>query len=317
MSRAQRKPKRSARDVSVGGWIAYWNGRLVPDEEIHISPWDRGFVLGDAAYEVTRTYHHVPFHLDWHLDRLFSSLQYLQIDPPLTKEQLTDLTLTVLARNIPRLGSQDDVSITHRITRGVFAGLFAGRPTTPPTVLIICRPVTSAQFATFYQSGIELKTPSLRLPAAGGIEPRAKTQSRLHHVLGDVEMWPSGRDVLPLFADVEGYVTESVASNVFFVKGNRLLTPPDHAVLGGVTRRLLLQLAEEIHLEVLRRPVHLAELQGIDEAFITGTSFAILPVRRINSRDLQPVPGPVTSALTAAFGRHAGVDIVERSRTPA
>jgi branched-subunit amino acid aminotransferase/4-amino-4-deoxychorismate lyase len=123
--------------------------------------------------------------------------------------------------------------------------------------------------------------------------------------------------VLPLFADVAGYVTESIASNVFFVMNRRLVTPPDEVVLGGITRRVVLQLAEQMRLDVALRPVHLDEMEAADEAFVTGTSFSILPVRRMHNGDPRAVPGPVTQALTQAFGRHAGTDIIAQSRARA
>src|SRR5574341_2610664 len=106
-------------------WIAYWNGRYVPDSEIRISPWDRGFILADAAYEVTRTFRHVPFHLDWHLDRLYNSLAHLSLDPGLSRSEMEQVTLQVLERNRAQLGPNDDVAITHRVTPGEFAGHFA------------------------------------------------------------------------------------------------------------------------------------------------------------------------------------------------
>jgi branched-chain amino acid aminotransferase len=297
----------------VAGWIAYWNGRFVPDREVHISPSDRGFVLGDAVYEVTRTYRHVPFHLDWHLDRLFASLQYLRLDPGLSRQEVEALTVEVLDRNRPGLGPEDDALLTHRVTRGPSGSPFAGPPPGPPTVLITCRPVPFAHFARLYDEGVELQTPSLRLPAAGGIDPRVKTQSRLLFALGEVEVKRPGRSVLPLFADMTGHVTETAFTNVFFVMQRVLVAPPDEVALEGITRRVILHLATQQGIRVVRRPVLLAEAETSDEAFVTSTSPGPLPVRRLNGRALAPVPGPITRALITAFSEYAGVDIVRQA----
>ena len=89
--------------MSTSDWIAYWNGRFVPDGEITIAPTDRGFILGDAAFEAARTYRHRPFHLDWHFDRLFTSLEYLRLDPGLSRARFEELTQVVLDRNRPVL----------------------------------------------------------------------------------------------------------------------------------------------------------------------------------------------------------------------
>lgn len=294
-------------------WTAYWNGAFVPDDQITISPSDRGFILGDAVYEATRTYRHRPFHLDWHLDRLYDSLAYLRLDPKIERPQMEALTEAVLERNRPQLRPDDDVSLVHRITRGAYRPPYSDQPPGPPTVLITCRPIAFARFADLYERGVELIIASVRVPAAGGIDPRVKTQSRLLLALGAVEASEQGRDVLPLFSDVDGHMTESSSSNVFFVFGGQVATANDEAVLGGITRRALLHLADQQHLPVERRPIHLDELSQATEAFITATSIGILPVRRLAGRDLT-LPGPVTLRLTEALGRYAGVDIVKQAR---
>jgi branched-chain amino acid aminotransferase len=297
----------------AGPWIVYWNGRFVPEDEVRISPWDRGFILGDAAFEATRTYRHVPFHLDWHLDRLFSTLAYLRLDPLLTRRDLEELTLAVLDRNRARLRPQDDVILTHRITRGITGGPFSSPPEGPPTVLIWCRPIAFARFARYYDEGLVIDVPAMRIPAAGGLDPRAKTQSRLVMTLAHVEIGHLRPDALPLLVDTEGFVTESDGANIMYVVGGRLVTPPDEVALEGVTRRVLLEVAPQIGVPVDRRRMALREIGGAAEAIVTATSYAILPVRMLAGRPLSPVPGPVTAALTAAFSRYAGVDIIEQS----
>lgn len=300
--------------MSTGDWFAYWNGRVVPDGEITIAPTDRGFILGDAAFEATRTYRHRPFHLDWHFDRLFASLEYLRLDPGMSRARFEEITQDVLDRNRPRLGANDDASLIHRVTRGPSAPPYSGIMSGPPTVLITCRPITFARFADLYDRGVDLVVPSVKVPAAGGIDPRIKTQSRLLLALGAVEVGAAGRDVLPLFSDVAGHVTESASSNVFFVIDGALVTAPDEAVLGGITRRVVLRLAGDLGIDVQRRPVRLTELERATEAFITATSVAILPVRRLQGRVLHPIPGDVTHRITRAFCDYAGVDIVEQAR---
>jgi len=295
-------------------WITYWNGRFHPDDEVRISPSDRGFVLGDAVYEITRTYRHVPFHLDWHLDRLFAGLRSIDIDPLLTRSQIEALTLDVLDRNRARLGPDGDVLLTHRITRGPNPPLFGGPPAGPPTVIITCRPIHFPLFARFYAEGVALAVPSVRLPAQGGIDPRVKMQSRLAMALASVQVAHQDGHVLPLMVDIEGHVTETSNTNVFAVIGDDLVTPPDGAALEGITLRVVISLARRAGLNVLRRPLRLSELDGASEAFVTGTGSGILPVRSLAGRPLSSLPGPVAGTLTKAFSDHVGVDIVEQAR---
>jgi branched-chain amino acid aminotransferase len=298
-------------------WTAYWNGRFVPAGEVCISPSDRGFILGDAAYEVTRTYRHRPFHLDWHLDRLYESLAYMLLDPVLTRNQMQAITEEVLGRNLPRVPVGGDVSIAQRVTRGPHAGPFAGIPPGPPTVLITCRPVHFRPFARLYTEGVELQIAPFRAPARGGVDPRMKTHSRLLLAMGAVAVAVPERTVLPLFADIDGYITESASANVFFVVGRELVTPPDAAVLGGITRRVVIDLARALGITVVVRPVAQTEVLTMDEAFLTATSFAVLPVKQIGDHMFAPVPGAVTTRLTQAFSEQVGVDIVEQARVQA
>lgn len=298
----------------MSAWISYWNGSFVPDDQVSISPSDRGFILGDAVYEATRTYQHRPFHLDWHFDRLFLSLEYLRLDPGIDRSSMETLTESVLKRNNSNLRAHDDVSIVHRVTRGLYRAPYSDDPPGPPTLLITCRPIAFTRFADLYNHGVELIIPSVKSPAVGGIDPRIKTQSRLLLALGGVEAQARGRDVLALFSDVDGHVTESSSSNVFFVFGQTLATANDEAVLGGITRKVILRLAEGLGLEAQRRPIHQSELVEASEAFVTATSIGILPVRRLKGRDLR-LPGPITQRLTAAFNQYVGLNIVEQARS--
>jgi branched-chain amino acid aminotransferase len=298
-------------------WITYWNGRFHPDDEVRISPSDRGFVLGDAVYEITRTYRHVPFHLDWHLDRLFAGLAYVSLDPLLTRNEIERLTLETLGRNRGRLGPDDDVLLTHRITRGPNPPLFGGPPAGPPTVMIMCRPIAFRLFAHLYTEGVALAAPSVRLPARGGIDPRVKMQSRLAMALASVQVAQAKGHVLPLMTDTEGYVTETSNTNVFAAVGDKLVTPPDGSALEGITLRVIMHLAGREGLTIVRRPLHVAELTRASEVLVTGTGSGILPVRSVDGRRLSPLPGPITAKLTRAFSDYVGVDIVGQARARA
>jgi branched-chain amino acid aminotransferase len=300
-----------------GGWTGFWNGRFVPDDEIRISPSDRGFVLGDAVYEITRTYRHVPFHLDWHLDRLMEGLRYIEIDPLLSRGDIEALTREVLDRNRANLHADDDVTLTQRITRGPNPPLFGGPPSGPPTVLITCRPIHFRLFAHLYTEGVALVVPRVRLAARGGVDPRVKMQSRLAMALASVQVAAGGAHALPLMVDVDDHITETSHTNIFAVIGDALVSPPDDVALGGITRRVIMQIAAEIGVDVVRRPVSVAELRRASEVFVTGTGSGPLPVRAVDGQFLGVLPGPVTARITKAFSVLVGVDIVAQARAHA
>jgi branched-subunit amino acid aminotransferase/4-amino-4-deoxychorismate lyase len=231
--------------TATGSWIGYWNGRFLPDDEVRISPSDRGFVLGDAVYEITRTYRHVPFHLDWHLDRLFAGLQYIELDPLLTRNEIETLTLDVLDRNRARLRPDDDVILTQRITRGPNPPLFGGPPPGPPTVLITCRPIHFPLFAHLYTTNVfvvirdELVTPpdgsalegitrrvviDLAGQAGLNVARRPLNLSELHHVSeafvtgtgsGPIPVRVlDGRSLRPVPGAITGLLTQAFSGHV-------------------------------------------------------------------------------------------------------
>jgi branched-chain amino acid aminotransferase len=165
--------------------------------------------------------------------------------------------------------------------------------------------------------GVALAVPSVRLPARGGIDRRVKMQSRLAMALASVQVTQAEGHVLPLMIDTDGYVTETSNTNVFAAVGDDLVTPPDGSALEGVTLRVIMHLAGREGLAIVRRPLHVAELNRASEVLVTGTGSGILPVRSVDGRPLSPLPGPITARLTGAFSHYVGVDIVGQARAHA
>ena len=86
--------------------IAYINGQFVPESQAAIPIRDRGFIYGDAAFDVARTFQGRPFRLREHLDRLYASCRYLRLDPGMSQDEMEELTLEVLRQNLPLLGGE-------------------------------------------------------------------------------------------------------------------------------------------------------------------------------------------------------------------
>jgi branched-chain amino acid aminotransferase len=104
----------------------------------------------------------------------------------------------------------------------------------------------------------------------------------------------------------EGQVAECTGDNVFIVKGGRLVTPPvDAGILEGITRQVVIGLAREIDIEVLEKTMTQFDLYAADECFLTGTAAEIVPVVRIDGRDIgNGKPGAITLRLLAMFRSH-------------
>jgi branched-chain amino acid aminotransferase len=292
--------------------VVYLNGELVPESRAGISFRDRGFIYGDAVFDATRTFGGRTFRLGQHIHRLYNSLKYLRIDPGLTPEEMERWSEVVVAHNHPLLPPGQDLWVTQRISRGL-------EPTLPedrmePTVLIETHAIPFARRASLYRDGLRIITPSVPRVPPRFMSPRAKTHNYLNLVLGDLEAQGSDPDAWAVLLDESGNLTEGRGSNIFLVKDGQLLTPQGQFVLEGITRSVVLELAEGLNLPVRERDLDLFDAYTADEAFLTSTSLCVCPIASVNGSAIGngSIPGPVTRQLMSAFSDLAGMDYVEQ-----
>src|SRR6202158_4438157 len=128
-------------EVRADHRVAYFNGRIVPEREVVVPFRDRGFKYGDAAFDMTRTFHGRAFKLKEHIDRFYRSLKYLRIDPGLSPQEMVGISEEVLARNAHFLTQDSDFWIGQRVSRGVDAVGDEGWEDTGPTIIVECIPL--------------------------------------------------------------------------------------------------------------------------------------------------------------------------------
>ena len=289
--------------------VAYVNGRIVPESQANVSIRDRGFLQGDAVFDTTRTFGGRIFRLDEHLTRFFESLKYMRLDPGLPKERLAELTMQVLEENLPLLGDNDDYWVSQRVTRGVNVdGEYR------PTVIIECVPLPFKARARYYRDGMPVVVPSVRRTPPESHSPRAKVHNYINLIQGEMEVKAQNPDGWPILLDVNGNLAEGPGSNIFIVKEGALLTPRKQFVLAGISRRVTIELAHELGIEVEEADIDLFDAYTADEAFVTSTSFCICPVSSFNGSTIGDggVPGPITDRLTSAYSGLVGIDVVEQ-----
>src|SRR5438132_4322087 len=171
-------------EASMAERQVWMNGAMVAESQARVSICDRGFVYGDAAYDALRTYQHQPLRLAEYVERFFRSLQYLGIEPGVTRERITDICRSVLAANLPLIGEHEELQIVMRCTRG---GNYQTDALTPgPATLIVLTPAFRIDAAA-YDVGVDLITTSIRRVPAESVSPRPKTHDRLNNVLSDIE----------------------------------------------------------------------------------------------------------------------------------
>ena len=286
--------------------VAYVNGQIVPESEAVISIRDRGFLQGDAVFDTTRTFGGRIFRLDEHLNRFFHSLKYMRIDPGITKQEFARLTMEVLEANLPLIDDDDDYWVTQRVTRGVTVD---GED--KPSIIIECVPLPFKARAAYYRDGLPVVVPSVRRTPPEAQSPRAKVHNYVNLVQATLEVESQNPNAWPILLDTNGNLSEGPGSNIFIVKDGIVMTPREQFILSGISRRVAIELAQELGIEVQEADIDLYDAYTADEAFVTSTSFCICPVSSFNGSSVADgsVPGPVTDRLTRAYSGMVGLDV--------
>lgn len=303
---------------TVSRRVVFLNGQFVREAEAKISIFDSALVLGDMAFESTRTFRGEPFELEKHLQRLFGTLDILQIECGHSLKELDDITRETLDKNRTTEAPDVEWQIVHNISPGPVDLYRAAFPEPlKPTVCINCWPLVPqlARMAPYYEMGARLVIPSQRVLPPGFISPRAKTRSRAHTRLAQIQANAIEPHAWPLLLDEMGFLAEGPSWNIFLIQEETLMTPTERNVLPGVSRTITLQLAKELGLAVEEKDVTPLEAQAAGEMFCTATSFCIVPVRTFEGQPIGTIcPGPITRQLMDAWKDHIGVDFVAQSQ---
>lgn len=272
-------------------WV-HLHGRLVREEEARISPFDRGFLLGDAVFETLRAYQGRPHALDEHLARLRRSCGATRIPFP---EGLPEAVAAVLDAN-----GLDEAAVRITVSRGPGGRGASPSGAGPPTVLVAATPVHHRP--EIYERGLRIVTATRRRIDAASLEPGIKSTNYLVHVLARIEAEETGADDA-LFVDPDGHVVEATQANVFAILGDALVTPPlSSGCLPGQTRAEVLALAPRAGLRPEERPLPRDELARADEAFLSASVLEIAPIVTLDDAPLGAGrPGPMVAKLRALY----------------
>ena len=281
------------------------NGRLHDAREASLSPLNRGYLYGDAIYEVWRTYHGVIFAWDEHWRRLEWSAAALHFQLPLAPApMLAEIRRTIAAFRAAG-GTGDDLYIRLQITRGGGPiGLDVALADRADYVILV--QTNKAHPAEKLREGLQLSlATSLRRNPRDSLDPAWKTGNYLNNILGLREARARGADEV-LMLNHAGEITEAAVSNVGFVRGGRVVTPPLTAgILGGITRELLLsQVAARAGVPAAEAPVRPADLGAMEECFLLSTTKDVTPVGTIDGHRYPVRPDSVTAKLKAAFAEY-------------
>ncbi|HEY2630667.1 MAG TPA: D-amino acid aminotransferase [Usitatibacter sp.] len=271
--------------------IAHFNGKLLPLDEIHISPLDRGFIFGDGVYEVIPVYDGVPLHAKEHFERLQRSMDEIRLVNPHSVGDWIELTHALLAQHP---GNQ---SVYIQVTRGAPNKRDHVIPEKlEPTVFMMCYPLASPSKESI-ENGVKCVTAAdFRWEKC-----HIKSTSLLGNVLARQISADVGATETILLRD--GFVTEASASNVFVVKNGVVAAAPrDHLILLGITYELLVRLAGEGAFKLEVRPIPESELRSADEVWLSSSTKEVLAVTMIDGKPVgSGKPGPIFRRMHAAY----------------
>jgi D-alanine transaminase len=276
--------------------IAYVNGRYLPWGHARVHVEDRGFQFADGVYEVFPVYAGRIANRDWHMQRLARSLQELRIDWPSPPEVVAAILAQVLRRNLIKAGGM----IYLQITRGVAPRnhMFPGKMVRP-TLVVLARSVDMAARDEQAKKGVRI----LSVPDSRWARRDIKSVALLPNMLAKQQASEAGA-AEALFVNQQGTVTEGASSTFWIVRSDGVLLthPLGHDILPGVTRRVVLALAEEMGHVVLERPFSLPDAMAAKEAFLTSATNFVMPVIQIDANLIgDGAPGPISTALRRAY----------------
>ena len=285
------------------------NGEYVDRDKAQIGMTDRGFRLGDVVFDTSRTFNGRVFKLRDHLDRLYRSLKYVRIDPGISLDRMERLTLEVVERNEDlRQSLNDDYMITQIVTGGV-----GRRGDSDPNISIWIDPLGSPRWAPAYDTGAHAVIPRTRSYSSESLDPKVKHYSRLNFVLAELEAADVDPDAMPVLLDSDGHLSEGTGANFFVVTDGTLRTSRDSSVLQGVSRMTVMEIADTLGIPAVEDDIQPYDVYTADEAFFCSTPYCILPVGRVDNREIgDDVPGPITNQLLAAWSERVGLDIVDQ-----
>jgi len=252
--------------------LVYLNGQYMPLHEACIPVMDRGFLFGDAVYEVIPAYHGRLFRLHEHLQRLDSSLQAIGMKNPLTYDEWLGI-LQKLIDQQPEI----DQSAYLQVTRGIYAKRDHSFPKQiEPTVLAMCSP--------FGHPGSHINEAGISAITLDDIRwnyCNIKTTALLANVLLRQQAVES--DAAEAILIRNGNATEGAASNLFIVANGTIITPPkSQNLLPGITRDVVLELAEQNSLTYCEADIPEQHLKSADEIWLTSATREIMPVIQLN-----------------------------------
>lgn len=272
----------------------YLNGEFMPSDQAKVSVFDRGFLLGDGVYEVIPVYAGHCFRLAGHLQRLQASLNGVRMKNPLSDRQWQTMIEQLVERN-----GGGDQSVYLQVTRGVAPRDHVFPEGVTPTAFAMSNPLQQVP-EKYKKRGIA----TITLPDIRWQNCNIKAITLLPNSLLKQQAQEAGAQEALLIRD--GFLTEGAASNAYAVINGTIYTAPkDEKVLPGITRELILELAEQGGIPFVEQAVSEQQLRQADEIWVSSSTKEVLPVTTLDGNKVgEGKPGPVWQKMNALYQQY-------------
>jgi branched-chain amino acid aminotransferase len=267
------------KDIKV--WI---NGELLHRDQAKVSVFDSSVQGGDAVWEGIRVYNGRIFCFEQHLNRLMESAKSLDFKDIPTLEYIKDAIFSTLKAN----GMKDDTHIRLTLTRGekITSGM------NPELNQFGCTLIVLAEWksAIFYGEEMCLVTSNIRRNSPLCLDSKIHHANLINNILAKIEANNAGVDDAVML-DLNGFVAETNATNIFMIKNGVVITPYPKACLPGITRGLIIEICRNNNIPLIEQDISVTELYNADEVFTTGTMGELARVNEIDNRKIENKAG--------------------------
>jgi len=279
--------------------LVHVNGTIVPRNEARVSVFDSVVQGGDAVWEGLRVYKGRIAALGEHLERLQNSAKTLAFNEIPSSNHIRNAIFATLEAN----GMTDDTHIRLTLTRGekITSGM------NPKLNQSGCSLIVLAEWKppVYSDDGIRVITSSTRRNTPECLDSKIHHNNLLNNILAAIDANVAGVDSA-IMLDINGFISETNDTNIFLVRHGVLLTPFADACLPGITRQMILDIAEEQNLPAREKNLSLTELYSADEAFTTGTMGELTPILEADGRIVGGGgPGDLTRKLQVLHREYA------------
>jgi branched-chain amino acid aminotransferase len=258
------------------------NGKLFHRSEAKISVFDSGFLLGDGVWEGIRLHKSQLIFIDDHIDRIFNSASGISLKIPLSKEDIISEIKKVLSKN----SMTNDVHIRLIISRGDKITPYQNPKANVGPINFVIIPEHKKTSPETYSEGISIGRVNIIRPAKNILNTHYNTLSKLNCILASIEANNLGFDE-GIMNDPHGNVSTCNSTNLFFIKDNEVWTSTGEYCLNGITRGKTIMICQSNDIPILEKDFIFDDIIDCDEAFVTGTFAGIIPVSKIEGRNLK------------------------------